>query len=197
MKLGYGKIIILLFIFFLGAELIAHLAIETLWFQELGYLDIFLTRLGWQLGLALGTTLISGSFLGHHYRQAQGLTGANELLGKTEFTKSPLPTLIPSRYLPLPPLKAESPLGRAPVLGLPVLLFLILGINLLIAWVIVQAVQGAIAVWTPDFNLPNLTSAVATPQADIPNKPLPFDILLLTGGRLSRRFNPLANPAYR
>jgi hypothetical protein len=182
MKLGYGKIIILLFIFFLGAELIAHLAIETLWFQELGYLDIFLTRLGWQLGLALGTTLISGFFLAHHYRQAQSLAGTTQGLGKPEFTKSPLPTLIPSRYLPLPPLKAESPLGRAPVLGLPVLLFLILGINLLIAWVIMQTVQGAIAVWTPDFTLPNLTSAVAIPQADIPNKSLPFDIWLLTGG---------------
>jgi uncharacterized membrane protein (UPF0182 family) len=40
-------------------ELIAHLSAEILWFRELGYLSIFLTRLGWQLALLVGVTALS------------------------------------------------------------------------------------------------------------------------------------------
>ncbi|MGL5032856.1 MAG: UPF0182 family protein, partial [Microcystaceae cyanobacterium] len=138
----------------IGLELTANLMAETLWYQELGYLDVFLTRLGWQLGLAITVILVSVNFLWYHFRQAQRLVCPSPPATPPSITPP-----IASRYLP-PPVRFSSYQSRTTNLNLLVLLGLILILSLGIAALITFSMKTAIAVWTPEFTLPNLTTAI-------------------------------------
>ncbi|XTZ19694.1 MAG: UPF0182 family protein, partial [cyanobacterium endosymbiont of Rhopalodia fuxianensis] len=55
----------------LAFELLSYLVVESLWFNELGYLNSFLKRLLWQFGLFGITTGFSLVFLLKNLQQAQ------------------------------------------------------------------------------------------------------------------------------
>ncbi|BFM38176.1 UPF0182 family protein [Synechocystis sp. LKSZ1] len=137
----------------LGIELVAHFYIEMLWFQELGYLQVFFTRLRWEFLLATAGTLLSLAFLGWHYRQARGLAWPAVISSNRRLT---------SRYLPQPPPLDSTPPRTAP-LGLAWLLPLIIGIELLLAALVIYYGKTALTAWTLDFNLPEIIPAVPKP----------------------------------
>ena len=137
----------------LGIELVAHFYIEMLWFQELGYLQVFFTRLRWQFFLATLGTLFSFLCLARHYRRAR------QQAWPTVVSQS-RPTT--SRYLPKLPPPDLSPPRTAP-LGLAWLLPLIILINLLLAALVIYYGQIAISAWTLDFTLPEIIPAVPKP----------------------------------
>ncbi|ACB53172.1 UPF0182-containing protein [Crocosphaera subtropica ATCC 51142] len=145
------------FAFLLGIglifELISHVIVEGLWFQEVGYLDIFLKQLSWQLGL---WGIISGFslwFLWGNLRQAKRhqwhfipqVPRKNEKRRKQR--KQRTPQLMPE--------------SRS--FGLLWLLFIIISLGGLTGLMLLYYSEVAYNVWTPDFTLPNITPALPSP----------------------------------
>ncbi len=123
--------VLLIFIgLWLVFELVAYLTGEILWFQEVGYLGSFLKRLFWQLGLLAITGGLSLWFLWGNLRLASRLQWQ----------------MMPG---------AITPQSRS--LRLPLLLSLVLGFSFSISLLLLHYSQTAIAVWTPNFTLPNVT----------------------------------------
>lgn len=139
-------------------ELVAHLLAEVWWYQELGYLQVFLGRLGWQLALGLGTVGLSGGFFDHHLRQAEALGWPAPLLRET---KPPV-----SRYLPEPApaiaLHYTPPLGLFPLLGVMV------SLGGLLTGLLVYTVYLTVGAWTPRFTLPNLDNVTTATASAVP-----------------------------
>jgi len=150
----------------ISLELIAHLSAEILWFRELGYLSIFLTRLGWQLALLVGVTALSLIFCWHNLAIAQKLSQYPTEIKSTDSIFIPT---VQSRFLPLPDFSQSLRPAKTPSLKLPVLLPLVIGLNLVIAVMVIYYGKVAIADWTIDFTLPDLTPPV----------PSPFDLSLI------------------
>ncbi len=136
----------------IAVELVAHLLAEVWWYQELGYLGVFLGRLAWQLVLGLGVVGLSASFGYHHLRQAQKFCWPAPCPSNTQ-----LPS---SRYLPEPPpaiaFNYTPPLSLLPLLGV------IVGLGGLLTGLLIYTVYLALAAWTPRFTLPNLEHLTAT-----------------------------------
>ncbi len=150
-----------------GIELIARLFVEMLWFRELGYLRVYFTRLGWELGIGLTCTVFSLFFLSYNLRQARQFAWP-----MTAAPPSPLPRpSLKSRYLPFPEPSDQRPAHTHPW-RLSTLLPLVMVIHLLIAALVLYYCKTAIEVWTPDFTLPNISPAV----------PQPFQIQVLIQG---------------
>ena len=160
------QILIIIVIAVITLELIAHLSAEILWFWELGYLSIFLTRLGWQLALLVGVTALSLIFCWHNLAIAQKLSQYSTELKSTDSIFIPT---VQSRFLPLPDFSQSLRPAKTPSLKLPVLLPLVIGLNLVIAVMVIYYGKVAIADWTIDFTLPDLTPPV----------PSPFDLSLI------------------
>ncbi|MEB3311763.1 MAG: UPF0182 family protein [Snowella sp.] len=154
------RILMILLMVGIGIELIANLSAEILWFRELDYLSIFLTRLSWQSILLAVTTACSLGFCWHHLAIAQRLL-------------TPIPTETPaeqlvlpgvrSRFLPIPDIPPTIPQSQTRPVNLPILLTLVIGINLVISLMVLYYSKVAIADWTSDFTLPDLTPPVPKP----------------------------------
>ena len=137
---------IALSILVLTGELTTHIIGEILWFQEVGYVKTFLERLLWQLGLFGLTSVLSLGFLLFNLRLASrwGWRIAKETPDRQIKRKT--------KYYP-----------ESRPLRLSRLLALVLGFNLLISLMLLYYSQIAIAVWTPDFTLPNITPPLPSP----------------------------------
>ena len=154
------QILIIILIAIISLELIAHLSAEILWFRELGYLSIFLTRLGWQLALLAGVTALSLVFCWRNLTIAQKLSQAPTELKAADPIFTPT---IESRFLPLPDFSQALRPAKTRSLPLSLLLPLVIGLNLVIAALVIYYSKVAIADWTSDFTLPDLTPPVPSP----------------------------------
>ncbi|MEB3122138.1 MAG: UPF0182 family protein [Snowella sp.] len=154
------QILIIILIAGISLELVAQLWAEILWFRELGYLSIFLTRLGWQLTLLSGVTAFSLIFCWRNLAIAQKLSQASTELKSTDPIFTPT---IESRFLPLPDFSQALRPAKTPALKLSLLLPLVIGLNVVIAVMVIYYSKVAIADWTSDFTLPDLTPPVPSP----------------------------------
>ena len=134
-------------------ELVSHIVIEGLWFQEVGYLDIFFRQLSLQLGLWAVISGFSAWFLWGNLRQAKrhqwNFIPSVPIKGK----KRRKPRKKQSNQL----LPESRPFG---------LFWLILFITIgggLIGFMLLYYSELAYRVWTPDFTLPNITPPLPTP----------------------------------
>lgn len=134
---------------FLGILLLGELAVlviaNSLWFAEMGYLNTFLKQLSWQLGLGWGSAIISLFFIFANLRLARRLRWQKV----TEDSYPPTTPLLP----------------QSPSINLLGLLTIALGIGAWIGSMLLYYSQLALTLWTPDFNLPNLSSNLASPLA--------------------------------
>lgn len=132
---------VLLLGLWLGFDLVAHLVAESLWFQEVGYFEVFLRRIQTQGGLwAAGFGITAGFLLGnlalaqklkHHYPQELGGAGGGE----------PPPEVMGWRWL------------------LP----LVLGLELLLVLLLLHYGQEAVRYWHPDLSLQNVSPPLPSP----------------------------------
>ena len=114
-------------------ELGSHLFIETLWFQELGYLSVFQKRFLSQLGLFfIGIILSSAFLLGNIFLARRLITGNSAK-------------------------KIEGVWGKVP-LRLPLLLAFSLAMGLIVGLILINHLEAAYDVWQTDFNLVKISS---------------------------------------
>ncbi|MDJ0598562.1 MAG: UPF0182 family protein [Crocosphaera sp.] len=134
-------------------ELLSHVIVEGLWFQEVGYVDIFIKQLLWQLGLWGVISGFSWWFLWGNLRQAkrhqwhfipQVPTKNNK---RRRQRKNITPQLMPE--------------SRS--FSLFWLLFFIISLGGLMGLMLLYYSEVAYDVWTPDFTLPNITPPLPTP----------------------------------
>ncbi|NUN65740.1 UPF0182 family protein [Pseudanabaena biceps] len=143
----------------LMSEIVARLGAEVLWFQEIGYLPMYLLRLAVQIGLGGGVLSIALVYLWRNLDIAEKLKYAdlpndndrqNLKLKKRIFNTSPY---ISASYIPTS-------------LRLRWLLPLVLGLSLLICLLMLHYGQVAIAQWQP-----LVLQARNTPIADLLFRP--------------------------
>jgi len=128
---------------FLGCLVIGQLGIlvvaNSLWFTEMGYLNTFLKQLSWQLGLGWGSAILSLLFIFTNLRLAQ-------------------------RFRWQKPQEDSYPLSpQSPSINLLGLLIIATGIGAWIGSMLLYYSKLALSLWTPDFNLPNLSSSLSSP----------------------------------
>jgi uncharacterized protein len=138
---------------FLTSEIVARLGAEILWFQEMGYLPMYLLRLTWQIGLGSAVFAIALVYLFRNLRTAEKLkyadlpSDAERRQSKIRRRASPNQLQnkqegISSKYIPTS-------------LRLRWLLPLVLGISLLICLLLIHYGQVAIAQWQPSVIQPS------------------------------------------
>jgi uncharacterized protein len=127
----------------LGSEIFARLGAEILWFQEMGYLSMYVWRLIAQISLGIGVLAIALVYIFKNLQIAQSYKYpdrssdlSDEKPNKNPFYPSPLdnqPKNLPSvsvKYIPI---------------GFPLLLPLVLGLSLVISLLVIHYGQVAIA----------------------------------------------------
>lgn len=119
-------------------DLVAHLWVEILWFQEVGYLQVFLLRLTAQGLLWAIACSISASYLLGNLALARRLTRAKQV---------------------------KDRLGRSPQIELNWLLPIILALNLLVGLLLFHYSQTSINYWQPSVNISPPIPSLFTPQA--------------------------------
>jgi uncharacterized protein len=138
----------------LTSEIVARLGGEILWFQEMGYLPMYLLRLAWQIGLGSAVFAIALVYLFKNLQIAETLkyadlpSDAERKQSKTRKRASLNQQLykqqaISSKYIPTS-------------LRLRWLLPLVLGLSLLICLLIIHYGQVAIAQWQPSVIQPSI-----------------------------------------
>lgn len=142
------RVISILVGLWLTFELFANLIVEILWFQELGYLSVFLKRLLWKVGLWVIISSLSIAFLSLNLRLAQRL----KWYFVPEKTKPELEKPSSGKILP-----------QSYPIRLPWLLAIVLGFGLLIGSMLLYFGEVALDVWTPDFTLPNIIPPLPSP----------------------------------
>ena len=136
------------------SEIVARLGAEILWFQEMGYLPMYLLRLAWQIGLGSAVFAIALVYLFKNLQTAETLkyadlpSDAERKQSKTRRRTSPNQQLnkqqaISSKYIPTS-------------LRLRWLLPLVVGLSLLICLLIIHYGQVAIAQWQPSVIQPSI-----------------------------------------
>ncbi len=125
----------------LGFDLVAHLVAESLWFQEVGYFEVFLLRIQTQGGLWAAGFAITGGFLLGNLALAQKL-------------KHPNPQDIPRAGGGFPPRE---------VMGWRLLLPLVLGLELLLVLVLLHYGQEAVTYWHQDLSNQNVSPPLPSP----------------------------------
>lgn len=128
---------------FLGCLVIGQLGVlvvaNSLWFTEMGYLNTFLKQLSWQLGLGWGSAVLSLLFIFTNLRLAR-------------------------RFRWQKPQEDSYPLSpQSPSINLLGLLIITTGIGAWIGSMLLYYSKLALSLWTPDFNLPNLSSSLNSP----------------------------------
>ncbi len=136
----------------LAFELLSHLVVEALWFQEVSYLNPFVKRLLWQLGLFWGTTGFSLWFLLSNLRQADYY----------QWHSIPEPPPLQRRrrrgsWSDRTPGKPKTILPESRSFALSWLLTLVFCLGGLIGLMLIYYSQVVYDVWTPDLTLPNVT----------------------------------------
>jgi len=138
-------------------EVVSHVGTEILWFQELGYSQVFLLRLKTQVALwAIATTATSGFWLGilaiaerlkyPLHTKGERSRSDDRSFGETpqQIRRNPV-AFFPKRQLPITPSPIE----------LPWLLSLLLGLSLVVGLMVMN--WGQIATWAAiDFELPDI-----------------------------------------
>ncbi|MGK7885234.1 MAG: UPF0182 family protein [Crocosphaera sp.] len=134
-------------------ELVSHVIVEKLWFQEVGYLDIFVKQLLWQLGLWGIISSLSWWFLWGNLRQAKRHQWhfIPQITTKNKKRRKPLKQTIPQLI----------PESRS--FGVFWLIIFIVSLGCLMGFMLLYYSEVAYRVWTPDFTLPNITPPLPTP----------------------------------
>jgi uncharacterized protein len=141
----YFRLPIALILLWLAIELLARLGAEILWFQEVGYLPMYLRRLSAQGLLGLGIFSLTTVYLLGNLSVAQRL-------------KSPQPPVEDRQQATLNRLRIDSTSRRIPIaLNLRRLLPLAIGLSLLIGLILVHYLRAVASQWSIDPNLPNIT----------------------------------------
>jgi uncharacterized protein len=140
----------------LGFDLVSRLVAEVLWFEKLGYLPVFLTRLKTQIGLWAIASGITAAFLFFNLSLAQQL--------KYPADKQRIPEVQTPRgntFFPISPVGATT--GRFPLqLPLPSaiklrwLLPVTLGLSLLVGLMVLHYGRVMLSFWHPDLTKPNV-----------------------------------------
>ncbi|MBW4496081.1 MAG: UPF0182 family protein [Oscillatoria princeps RMCB-10] len=132
---------VLLLGLWLGFDLVAHLVAESLWFQEVGYFQVFLLRIQTQGGLwAAGFGITAGFLLGN--------------LALAQKLKHPKPEETASAGGGFPPLE---------VIGWRWLLPLVLGLELVLVLLLLHYGQEAVRYWHPEPHLQNVSPPLPSP----------------------------------
>jgi uncharacterized protein len=134
-----AKPILLCFGLFILVELAVLVIANSLWFAEIGYLNTFLKQLSWQLGLGWGSAILSLYFIFANLRLAHRLRWQK----------------VTEDSYPLTP--------QSPSINLLSLLIIAVGIGAWIGSMLLYYSKLALNLWTPDFNLPNLSSNLTSP----------------------------------
>lgn len=119
-------------------NLVAHLWVESLWFQEVGYLQVFLLQLTTRGGLWAIACSVSASYLLSNLAIARRLTRVKQL---------------------------KEPSGRSPQIDLNWLLPLILALNLLVGLLLFHYSQVGINYWQTDANSSLPIPRLFTPES--------------------------------
>ncbi|MGK7954715.1 MAG: UPF0182 family protein [Crocosphaera sp.] len=132
-------------------ELISHIIVEGLWFENVGYLSIFFKQLLWQLGLWVFISGFSWWFLWGNLRQAKRhqwhfIPQVPNQKGRRQRKKRTSELMPESRSF-----------------GLLWLIIFIVSLGGLMGLMLLYFSQVAYDVWTPDFTLPNITPPLPTP----------------------------------
>ncbi|MGF1481586.1 MAG: UPF0182 family protein [Cyanophyceae cyanobacterium] len=145
------QVLIVLFAIGLVLSLLAYLAAELFWFQEVNYLLTFIRRLQTQLGLWAIASGVSLAFLWGNLSFAQRW----QWPVNQRTPQAPSPGVLSADSAQEEPVRSVTPQSR--FLGLPSLLTITLGFSLLIALMLVYYTEVAISVWRPDYSLTNVT----------------------------------------
>ena len=181
-------------------EFSSRLFAEILWFQEVDYLGVFLTRLFSQYGLWLVVTLISGLFMGVNLWLAHRWQW--QWLAKGKWYEMGLPVTPASKRLPAQDISSKITsrieqkqlstrkyLNRqnypqnygqnfSPRLKLPLLLLAAIAISVGITCILLIYTSVALSVWQTSYQLPQIVTTFK-PPLDV------FNLSNLTGFLLS------------
>ncbi len=136
---------IALIIFWLAIELIARLGAEMLWFEEVGYLPMYLLRLQAQGGLGIGVFSLTTVYLLGNLSVAQRL-------------KSPQPPAKDRQQAYLNQIESDSKSRRIPTaLNLRWLLPLTMSLSLCVGLILIHYLRVVASQWSIDPNLPDIT----------------------------------------
>jgi len=146
----------------LGSEIFARLGAEILWFQEMGYLSMYVWRLIAQIFLGTGVLAIALGYLFKNLQIAQKRKYPDRFSDSSDEkpNKNPL--------YPLPLYNQNLPSGSAKYIpiGFPLLLPLVLALSLVISLLAIHYGQVAIAQWQPSINQwGNTTPILFRPEA--------------------------------
>lgn len=151
-------IILIIFGIWVIIDLSTNILAEYLWFQELNYLPVLMTKFKTQALLWIITFIVTAGFLLINLRIATILKYSTNERKITELSGQMM--LMPPVNIP------SSKLRISPSLGLGGLLFLVLGLILLVELILIHYIQISTNYWHPDF-----TVAKVSPQI-----PLEFNI---------------------
>jgi hypothetical protein len=177
-----GELVLLVLVIiisgWLALDLLAHAIAEFLWFKELNYVSILITRWQSQLCLWVITCSVSSLFLLGNLAiannlawrwmrtQEEGKSGSaylpeiKEKLNKIEQKKA----LTYTRFLAKNNLKSNSFLS-SPQFKLPLLLPLVLILAFVVSLLLFYYSQVALSTWQPNYNLPKVTPVLPSPIA--------------------------------
>ena len=154
------KWLVVLLGLWLGFDLVSHLVVEILWFEEVGYLAVFLTKIKTQLGLWALASSLSAAFLLFNLKKAQRLTSppTPPPLGKGGKTR---PNASRGEGGNIPPFPRREGglggLGFSSGMGLHWLLPLVVGLSLLVGLILLHYGQVVVSLWHPDLTKPSVS----------------------------------------
>ncbi|MDJ0509054.1 MAG: UPF0182 family protein [Crocosphaera sp.] len=134
-------------------ELVSHIMVERLWFQEVGYVDIFVKQLLWQLGLWGGISGFSLWFLWGNLRRAK----------RHQWHFIPSVPIQSKKRRKQRKKRITQVMPESRSLGLLWLIIVITILGALVGFMLLYYSEVAYGVWTPDFTLPNITPPLPTP----------------------------------
>jgi uncharacterized protein len=133
----YLQILLLILVIGLSIEIVARLGAEILWFQEVGYLPMYLLRLETQAGLGIVVSIATGVYLLGNLALAQKLSSQPVLAAAEQRLH-------------------QRDLQKNPVLKLRWLLGLTLSLSLVLGLISIHYVRSATSGWNLDPNLPSI-----------------------------------------
>ncbi|HEY9672197.1 MAG TPA: UPF0182 family protein, partial [Waterburya sp.] len=165
-------------------DLLSHLVAETLWFQEVGYLPVFLRRVQTQIGVwSLVCSLSAGYGLSNlglanrfkHSKPRKQSSVQRQSLGISNPDTEVVAARLRVGYETTPrtlrggmqaaPSQTQHPTGQTPALSLRSLLVLVILLSILVGVMLLYYSKIALSLWHRNLSLPNVT----------PPLPLPFD----------------------
>ncbi len=146
----YLLMAIALLILWLAIDLIARVGGEILWFEEVGYLPMYLLRIKTQAVLGMSAFVVATIYLFGNLSLAQRL-------------KSPPPSTEMDRSLASRYLVGNAEPQRMPLASnLRWLMLVAIGLSLLVGAILAHYLQVAIGQWQIDPNLPNIAPPAPT-----------------------------------